>query len=76
MDDTASLELSRIRDAVLHQPPVERLHAMLALSESMRAIGLAGLRARYPDRSTIELVELMAGESLVACVRHGPVKAR
>ena len=48
------------------------MRATLALSESMRALSLAGLRRRFPDRTVLELVELLSGESLSPGVRHGP----
>lgn len=48
------------------------MRATIALSESMRAVSLAGLQRRFPDRTVFELVELLCGESLRSVVRHGP----
>lgn len=59
-------------DAVRRQAPLDRMRATLALSESMRAVSLAGLRRRFPDRTVLELVELLSGESLSPSVRYGP----
>ncbi len=72
MHDTSDTATALVRDALLRQTPLERMRATLALSESMRAVSLAGLRVRYPERSAFELVELLTGESLRPAVRHGP----
>lgn len=61
-----------IRDAIRRQSPAQRVDAALALSESVRAISLAVLRARFPERSTLELVAMITGESLVPAARLGP----
>ena len=76
MYDTPPDINERVRDAVLRQSPIDRLRATLALSESMREIALAGLRARYPGKSTLELVEVMTGESMTPTVRRGPAIPR
>jgi hypothetical protein len=44
--------------------PAQRLRQAIDLSETARALALAGLRARYPDRTDLELIELYAGYSL------------
>lgn len=72
MRDTSNAAESVVRDAMLSQAPLDRMRATFALSESMRAVSLAGLRQRYPERSVLELVELLAGESRDPAVRHGP----
>ena len=72
MDDTTDAAL--VRDAVLRHTPIERLRTTLALSESMPAVALAGLRERYPDCTVLELVELITGETLRVAVRHGPCR--
>lgn len=76
MRDTAPLPQALVGEAVLRQTPVARLEATLALSETMRDIALAGLRARHPGHSTIELVEVLTGERLVAGMRCGPLPPR
>ena len=76
MNDTPPAIRARVRAAVRLQPPIERLRAVLELSESMRAISLTALRARFPDHSTVALVEILTGESLRAGVRDGPVVAQ
>ena len=58
--------------AIQRQSPAQRVEAAIALSESVRAISLATLRARFPERSTLELVALISGEPMVASVRCGP----
>jgi hypothetical protein len=72
MRDTSDAADALVRRAILKQAPVDRLQSTLALSESMRAVSLAGLRGRFPDRTVLELVELLSGESLAPSVRHGP----
>lgn len=72
MHDTSDAAEALVRSAILKQAPLDRLRATLALSESMRALSLAGLRRRFPDRTVLELVELLSGESLSPGVRHGP----
>jgi hypothetical protein len=74
MHDTTDTATALVRDAVLRHTPIERLRTTLALSESMRAVSLAGLRGRYPERTMLELVELITGESLRVAVRHGPCR--
>lgn len=68
--------VQEVREAVLRQSPVGRLRATLAPSESMREIALTGLWVRFPDRSTIELVEMLVGEPVRAGVRCGPTTPR
>lgn len=72
MRDTSDAAEALVRRAILKQAPLDRLQSTLALSESMRAVSLAGLRRRFPDRTVLELVELLSGESLSPRVRHGP----
>lgn len=70
--DTTPEAAAIVRRAIRQQTPAERVNAAVALSESLRAMSLATLRARFPERSTLQLVELITGESLVPCVRSGP----
>lgn len=72
MRDSSDAAEALVRSAILKQAPLDRLRATLALSESMRAVSLAGLRRRFPDRTVLQLVELLSGESLSPSVRYGP----
>lgn len=60
------------RAAIRARPPVERMREALALSETLRSLGLARLRQRHPTDSTIRLVERLTGEPLVPRARTGP----
>lgn len=63
-DDTLQ-EADAVRVAAIRRErPAERLRQVLDLSESMRALSLAGLQRRYPNRSDLELVELLIGYKL------------
>lgn len=65
MRDT-TLDADRVRlDAIRKLPADQRLRQALELSESIRALALAGLRRRYPGRSDLELVEVLLGTQLV-----------
>ena len=70
--DTTPEAAAVVRRAIRKQLPAESVNAAIALSESLRAISLATLRARFPDRSTLELVALVTGEPMVPSVRSGP----
>ena len=72
MHDTSDAAEALVRSAILKQAPLDRLRATLALSESMRALSLAGLQRLFPDRAVFELVELISGESPRPVVRYGP----
>ena len=52
-------------EAIRQMAPAERLRLAFELSESVRRVALAGLRARHPDRTDVELVEIMLGQPLV-----------
>ena len=65
MLDTAAEAAQAVRDAIRREDPVVRMRRALAHSESMRDLALARLRARYPDRPTLALVELLLGEPLL-----------
>jgi hypothetical protein len=65
MRDT-SAEAEEVRlEAIRRMPPVQRLAQALALSETMRALALTRLREPHPDRTQLELVELLIGAPLV-----------
>ncbi|MGH7645959.1 MAG: hypothetical protein ACREMR_10285 [Gemmatimonadales bacterium] len=63
-DTTAAAEQVRL-DAIRRVDPSQRLAQALELSESVRALALAGLRRRHPERSELELVELLVGAPLI-----------
>jgi hypothetical protein len=65
MHDTSEAAADVVRAAIRRTAPGERVRQMLAHSETMRALALARLRERHPDRSTLELVELLLGEQLL-----------
>jgi hypothetical protein len=58
-------------DALRAMAPGARIRLALDLSETMRQLALSRLRVRYPDRSDVELVEIMLG--LSSC-RHQNVE--
>lgn len=58
--------------AIRRMEPARRLREALDLSETVRAIALAGLRARHPGRTDLELVGLMLGRPLVPGGSVGP----
>jgi hypothetical protein len=64
MGDTTADALRVQIDAIRQIDPVERLVQALAFSESVRAIALAGLRQRHPDRSEYELFQLLTGSEV------------
>jgi hypothetical protein len=72
MSDTTPEAAALVRRAIERQSPAQRVEAALALSESLRATSLATLRARFPERSTLELVALMSGEPKGPTERAAP----
>lgn len=50
--------------AIRRQRPADRLRQTLTFSESTRALALASLRRRHPERTDRQLVELLLGEGL------------
>lgn len=72
VDDTTAEAAAIVRHVIRQQTPAERVYAAIALSESVRAISLATLRARFPEHTTLQLVELITGESMVPANRSGP----
>ena len=65
MHDTSPEAAAVVRAAILRRSPAVRLQQVLELSEQVRELSLAGLRKKYPERSTLELVELMLGTQLI-----------
>ena len=72
ISDTTPDAVALVQRAIHQQSPAQRVDAAIALSESVRAISLATLRARFPECSTLELVALITGESMVPAARSGP----
>jgi hypothetical protein len=68
-DTTAAAEQVRI-DAIRRTEPIQRLVQALELSESVRALSLSRLRELHPDRTELELIELLIGAPLIP---RGPV---
>jgi len=63
-DTTRAAEQIRL-DAIRHVAPVQRLRQALELSESVRALALSRLRELNPDRTEMELVEMLIGTPLI-----------
>jgi hypothetical protein len=65
MNDTRPEAAEIVREAIRRTPPAERIRQVLELSEQMRTLSLTTLRRRHPNLSTLQLVELLSGESLI-----------
>jgi hypothetical protein len=63
-DTTRAAEQIRL-DAIRCVAPIQRLRQALELSESMRALALSRLRELNPDRTEMELVEMLIGTPLI-----------
>lgn len=70
-DTTAAAERVRLA-AIGKLQPSERLRQVFELSEFARRLALAGLRARHPECTDLELVELYAGTRLVPPAARRP----
>ena len=66
MRDTSTEAIAVVRATIRAVDPVDRLRKALAHSEAMRDLALARMRVRYPNRSTLELVELLLGQPLIS----------
>ena len=64
MNDTRPEAADVMRAAILTTAPAERMRRALELSEQLRALSLSRLRQLHPEYSTLQLVELLTGESL------------
>ena len=69
MRDTTPSAAAAARAALLRGTPVERMQRAMALSEQMRELSIAALRRKHPQYTTLQLVELLLGESLVPTTR-------
>ncbi|MCC6245408.1 MAG: hypothetical protein IT353_21380 [Gemmatimonadaceae bacterium] len=65
MNDTRPEATAVVREAIRRISPAERMRQALELSEQLRTLSLTTLRRRHPDLSTLQLVELMTGETRV-----------
>jgi hypothetical protein len=63
-DTSPAAERARI-EAIRRMDPVQRMRQALEFSEVVRQVALARLHERYPERTRLELVELMLGEPLL-----------
>ena len=63
-DTTPAAERVRVA-AIRAMSPSARLRQAFDWSESVRRLALSSLRKQHPDRSDIELVELIAGTRLL-----------
>ena len=70
-DTTPDAEQVRL-EAIRRMGPAQRLAQALELSEFVRGLALTRLRELYPQRTDLELVELMLGERLVLPRPNGP----
>ena len=65
VNDTRPEAAAVVREATANTSPAERIRQVLELSEQVRALSLISLRARFPEQSTLQLVELLVGETLI-----------
>jgi hypothetical protein len=72
MKDTRPEAAAIVREAMRRTAPADRVRQALVLSEQMRTLSLATLRRHHPALSTLQLVELLSGETLIpAAARRG-----
>ena len=62
-DTTAEARQERI-DAIRRMTPSARIAQALDFSETMRRLSLGRLRLRHPERTELQLVELLLGVAL------------
>ena len=70
MTDTTAEAAALVREAILRTSPPERMRRSLEMSEQLRALSLSSLRRRHPHLSTLQLVELLLGETLISSVNR------
>ncbi len=73
MDDTRPEAAAVLRAIIARQTPAERLAAGIRLSEEVREVALAALRARHPDEPLLALIERLTGEPMRPMARSGPL---
>ncbi|MGQ0646225.1 MAG: hypothetical protein ACT4P7_01570 [Gemmatimonadaceae bacterium] len=64
MKDSSAEADAIVRGAIRRRDPVDRMMDALAHSETMRQLAMSRLRSRFPELTTIELVEKLVGERL------------
>ena len=69
MSDTPRVAEEVRLAAIRRMEPAERLRQVFELSESVRRLALARLRERHPDRTDVELIEVLLGRRLVVAAR-------
>lgn len=62
MNDTSPEAAAVLKAAILRCDPVERMRQALTHSDAMLELGLTRLRERYPDRSTLDLAEILRAQ--------------
>jgi hypothetical protein len=72
VNDTRPEAADVLRAAILKTAPAERMRRALELSEQVRALSLLRLRQRYPEHTTLQLVEILTGESLAHVIASPP----
>jgi hypothetical protein len=70
-DITAAAEQVYL-EAIRRQEPTQRLRQALAFSEWARRLALASLAERFPERTQLELVEILLGNALVPVAARPP----
>lgn len=70
MNDTRPEAAAVVRATIMRTAPAERIRQVLEMSEQLRALSLIGLRTRYPGHATLQLVELLSGETLIPVRPH------
>jgi hypothetical protein len=64
------------RAIILRRAPMERLLEAMRVSDELREVALASVRARHPDEPLLALVARLAREPMVPSMRRGPVPGR
>lgn len=70
-DTTPAAEAVRLA-AIRGMSAGERLQQAFALSETLRQLALTGLRARHPELSDVELLEMFLGAPLLPSIARLP----
>jgi len=72
MRDITSAAEQVYLEAIRRQEPSDRLRQALAFSEWARSLALAGLAERFPERTQLELVEILLGTTLLPVAARPP----
>lgn len=65
MNDTSPEAEAIALDVIRRMDPVDRMLQALNHSEAMRELALNRLREVHPEKTTLELVEILLGEVLI-----------